>query len=122
MVQEMLENGVIQESPNPRVKPVVMVKKGDGFLCFYVDYWKVITLTKKDIFPLPHIDNLLHQLKGNEIFSTLNARQGYWQIRVAEDSREKTVFVKNDGLYEFQVMPFSLCNAPTTFQHVMQSL
>ena len=84
-------------------------------LLIYIDYWKVITLTKKDIFPLPHIDDLLHQLKGNEIFSTLNARQGYWQIRVAEDSCEKTVFVKNDGLYEFQVIPFSLCNAPTTF-------
>ena len=91
-----------------------MVNKADGTLHFCLDYWKVNTLTKQDLFLLPHIDDLFDQLKGSEVFSTLDARQGYWQIRVAENSCEKQ-FVTNDGLYEFQVMPFGLCNAPVTF-------
>lgn len=122
MVQEMLENNVIQESASPWANPVVMVKKSDGSLRFCVDYRKVNILTKKDIFPLPHIDDFLDQLRGGKVFSTLDARQGYWQIRVAENSHEKTAFVTHDGLFEFRVMPFGLCNAPVTFQRVMQSI
>ena len=77
-------------------------------------------MTHKDTFPLPRIDDLLDQLKGENIFTTLDAKQGYWQIRVQKESQEKTAFVTFDGLYEFRVMPFSLCNAPATFQRLMQ--
>ena len=77
-------------------------------------------MTCKHTFPLPRIGNLLDQHKGKSIFTTLDARQGYWQIRVQEESQEKTAFVTFDGLYEFRVMPFGLCNAPATFQRLMQ--
>ena len=69
------------------------------------------------MFPLPHI---LDQLSGKTIFSTLDAKRGYWQIWVQEESQVKTAFATFDGLYEFKVMPFGLCNAPSTFQQLMQ--
>ena len=77
-------------------------------------------MTHKDTFPLPGIDDLLDQLKGKNIFTTLDAKQGYWQIMVQKESQEKTAFVTFDGLYEFRVMPFSLCTTPATFQRLMK--
>ena len=79
-------------------------------------------MTHKDMFPLPRINDLLDQMQGKKIFSTLDARRGYWQIKVHETSREKTAFVTFDWLYEFRVMPFGLCNAPSTFQRLMQKI
>ncbi len=121
MINEILGAGVIEESTSPWASPVVLVKKRDQDLRFCVDYRRLNAVTRKDVFPLPHIDDLLDQLGGKSIFSTLDARQGYWQILVQESSREKTAFVTRDGLYEFRAMPFGLCNAPATFQRVMQS-
>ena len=74
------------------------------------------------VFPLPRIDDLLEQLSGKYLFSTLDARRGYWQIPVSDDSRPKTAFAMHKGLYEFWVMPFGLCNAPATFQQLMQRI
>ena len=120
VVQEMLKGEVIQESASPWASPVVLVRKKDGGLCFRVDYRQLNAVTHKDTFPLPRIGDLLDQLKGKNIFTTLDAKQGYWQIRVQKESQEKTAFVTFDGLYEFRVMPFGLCNAPATFQRLMQ--
>ena len=71
-------------------------------------------------FPLPRIDDLLDQLSGRKVLSTLDARAGYWQIRVSEGSKEKTAFVIFEGLYQFRVLLFGLCNGPATFQWLMQ--
>ena len=122
MVMEMLDTEVIQESSNPWASPVVMVRKKDNTLRFCVDYRMLNSVTRKDTFPLPRIDDLLDHLKGKSVFSTLDAKQGYWQIPVSPDDREKTAFMTHDGLYEFRVMPFGLCNAPATFERLMQRI
>ena len=121
LVQEMLRDEVIQESASPWASPVVLVRKKDGTLRFCIDYLHLNAVTHKDTFSLPRINDLLDQMQG-KIFSTLDAKRGYWQIKVHEPSREKTIFVTFDGLYEFRVMPFGLCNAPSTFQRLMQGI
>ena len=78
--------------------------------------------TKKDAYPLPRIDDTLHALAGAKMFSTLDLASGYWQVELDPDDREKTAFVTHQELYEFNVMPFGLCNAPSTFQPLMEFL
>lgn len=117
MVKEMPSSHVIEESSSC-ASPVVLAKKKSGDLRFCVDYHELNALTSKDVFLLPQTDDILDQVSGKCIFSTLDARTEYWQINVHESSREKTAFVTMDGLYEFRVMPFKLCNAPATFPEV----
>ena len=83
----------------------------------FVDYWNLNAVTKLDKFP---IDDLLDQLGKARYFTTLDLAAGYWQIRVAEESNEKTAFITHRGLYEFCVMPFGHTNAPAVFQRLMQ--
>lgn len=120
MVNEMLGASVMQEYSSPWASPVVLVRKKSGELRFCVDYRRLNTVTRKDVFPLPRIDDMLDQLSGKCVFSTLDARSGYWQIQVEVNSRPKTAFVTINSLYEFRMMPFGLCNTPATFQRVIQ--
>ncbi|GFY05858.1 retrovirus-related Pol polyprotein from transposon 297 [Trichonephila clavipes] len=121
-VQKMLDEGIVQPSESPWSSPIVLVKKKDGSWRFCVDYRKLNSVTKKDVYPLPRIDDTLDCLKGVMFFSSMDLRSGYWQIEIDEADREKTAFITPEGLYEFKVMPFGLCNAPATFERMMDNL
>ena len=115
----MQEKDVIQQSNSPWALPIVLVKKKDGSTHFYVDYRRLNEVTRKDACPLPQIDSTLDTLAGSRWFSTLDLISGYWQVEIGEKDRPKTAFCTTEGLYEFKVMPFGLCNAQATFQRLM---
>ena len=115
----MLDQGVIEPSSNPLASPVVLVQKKDGSIKFCVEYCKLNQVTQKDAYPLPRIDLTLDVLHGSQWFSSLDLISGYWQVEVEEGDREKTAFCTTEGLYQFKVMPFGLCNAPALFQCLM---
>ncbi|GFX07415.1 hypothetical protein TNCV_5091301 [Trichonephila clavipes] len=92
-VQKMLDEGIVQPSESPWSSPVVLVRKKDGSWRFCVDYRKLNSVTKKDVYPLPRIDDTLDCLKGAKFFSSMDLRSGYWQIEIDEADREKTAFI-----------------------------
>ena len=119
-VQQMLTSAIIRPSNSPWASPLVMVKKKDGSLRFYVDFRYLNAATIKDVHPLSHIDDLLDVLHGACWFSTLDLKSGYWQVPIQERDKEKTAFRTSGGqLFEFNQVLFGLCNAPATFSHLM---
>ena len=122
MVSDMQQQGVIRPSHSPWASPTVLAAKKNVTTRFCVDYRRLNAVTKMDVFPLPRVDDSLDLLAKSKYFSTLDLSSGYWQVKVAPDSIEKTAFATHSGLFEFVVMPFGLCNAPATFQRLMESV
>ena len=119
-VQQMLSSNVIRPSNSPWASPVVMVQKKGGSLRFCVDFRQLNSATVKDAHPLPRIDDLLDALHGAKWFSTLDLKSGYWQVPITEQDKAKTAFRTSSGqLFEFNQVPFGLCNAPATFSRLM---
>ena len=119
-INDMLQHDIIRPSMSPWSSPVIIIPKKDGGTRFVVDYRKLNHITKKDSYPLPRIDDSLDCLGGANYFTVLDLCSGYFQIPLDETSKQFTAFITQSGLYEFQVMPFGLCNAPSTFQRLME--
>ena len=118
-VDEMKKHGIIEQAASPWAANIVLVRKKDGALRFCVDYRRLNTITYKDSYPLPLIDNCLNALAGSSWFSVLDLRAGYHNIPIAKEDRDKTAFVTRSGCYRFTVMPFGLTCAPSVFQRLM---
>ncbi|GJU62061.1 putative reverse transcriptase domain-containing protein [Tanacetum coccineum] len=121
-LQELAEQGFIRPSTSPWGAPVLFVKKKDRSFRMCIDYWELNKLTIKNHYPLPRIDDLFYQLQGSSIYSKIDLRSGYHQLRVRDEDIPKTTFKTRYAHYEFQVMPFGLTNAPAVFMDLMNRL
>ncbi|UYV82162.1 hypothetical protein LAZ67_21001178 [Cordylochernes scorpioides] len=121
-IDEMLRDGIIRPSSSPWSFPVILVKKRDGKYRFCVDYRKLNDVTVNDVYSIPRIDEVLDTLQGSKYFSAIDFKSEYWQVEVEKKDKEKTVFTTAHGLYEFNVMPFGICNAPATFEMNMENM
>ena len=121
-IQEMLDGSAIRPSQSPWCNAVVLVRKKDGSLRFCIDFRCLNARTKKDTYPLPRMQETVESMVGARHFSCMDLKSGFWQVQMDEESRQYTTFtVGSMNVYEFLRMPYGLCNAPATFQHLMQN-
>ena len=119
----MLDVGAIHLSQSPWCNMVVLVRKKDGTLCFCVDFRCLNMWMKKDSYPLPCIQEALESMVGSAHFLSMDFKSGFWQIKMAPESQQyMACMVGNLRFYKFICMSFRLCNAPVTFQHLMQNM
>nr|GFC03322.1 putative reverse transcriptase domain-containing protein [Tanacetum cinerariifolium] len=118
-LQKLSDKGFIRPSSSPWRAQVLFVNKKDVSFRMCIDYRELNKLTVKNRYPLPKIDDLFDQLQGSRVYSKIDMRSGYHQLRVREEDIPKTAFRTHYGHYEFQVMPFGLTNTPTVFIDLM---
>jgi hypothetical protein len=118
-LEELMKKGYIRPSVSPWGAPVLFVKKKDGTLRLCIDFRQLNKVTVKNKYPLPKIDDLFDQLKNENIFSKIDLRSRYHQVRIKEEDIRKTAFRSRYGHYEFTVVPFGLSNAPIVFMCLM---
>nr|KYP37057.1 Retrovirus-related Pol polyprotein from transposon 297 family [Cajanus cajan] len=121
-LEDLLEKQLVRPSVSPWGAPVLLVKKKDGGSRLCVDYRQLNRLTIKNKYPLPRIDDLMDQVRGASVFSKIDLRSGYHQIRVKEGDIPKTAFKTRYGHYEYVVMPFGVTNAPVVFMDYMNRI
>ncbi|KAF8755465.1 hypothetical protein RHS01_05175 [Rhizoctonia solani] len=121
-IDKELATGKIRPSTSSAGAPVMFVKKADGSLRLVVDYRKLNKVTHKNVYPLPRQDDLMAKLRHAKIFTKLDLRWGYNNVRIKEGDEWKTAFRTKYGLFKYLVMPFGLTNAPAAFQHFMNNL
>jgi len=121
-LEELIQKHFIRPSVSPWGATVLLVKKKDGSMRLCIDYCQLNKVTIKNKYPLPRIDDLLDQLKGASVFSKINLRSGYHQIRIKSSDVSKTAFRTRYGHYEFLVMPFGVTNAPVVFMDYMNRI
>jgi hypothetical protein len=121
-LNELLDKGYIRPSSSPWGYPVLFVKKKDQSLRLCIDYRPLNAITIKNKYPLPRIDILFDQLAGAKLFSKVDLRSGYHQIKIHSEDVSKTAFSTRYGLYEYLVMSFRLTNAPAHFMYLMNSI
>jgi hypothetical protein len=119
---ELLEKCYIRPSTSPWAAPVLFVEKKDGTKRMCIDYRSLNEVTIKNKYPLPRIEDLFDQLRGASVFSKIDLRLGYHQLRIQPSDIPKNAFITKYGLYEFMVMLFSLTNAPAYFMYLMNSV
>ena len=121
-LDDLLKEGIIQESKSPFRSPIVVVPKKDGTIRLCIDYRQLNDNTIRPSFYLPDCNEIFDKLGGNSYFSTLDMQKGYYQIKMSNESILKTAFTCSQGHYEFLRMPFGLCGAPATFQKAVQNI
>jgi hypothetical protein len=121
-IDELLEKGYIRQSTSPWAAPVLFVEKKDGTKGMCIDYRSLNEVAVKNKYPLPRIEDLFDQLRGDGVFSKIDLRSSYHQLRIQPLDTPKTAFITKYGLYEFIVMSFDLTNVPAYFMYLMNSV
>jgi hypothetical protein len=121
-IDELLEKGYIRPSTSPWAAPVLFVEKKDGTKRMCIDCRSLNEVTVKNKYPLRRIEDLFDQLRGASVFSKIDLRSGYHQLRIRPSDIPKTTFITKYGLYEFTIMSFGLMNAPAYFMYLMNSV